>query len=101
LTLQDIKNQFRNGNQKVAIDSCHQLLKKSPKDIELIKLLGKMYGLIGDYKNAIQMNKKAHQLNEFDEEVVYNLAYLERQSLHFVEAKKMDRVFVKAQSRIV
>ena len=88
MTLQDIKDQFRNGNQKVAIDSCNQLLKKSPKDIELIKLLGKMYGLIGDYKNAIQMIKKAHSLNEYDEEVIYNLAYLERQSLHFVEAKK-------------
>jgi len=95
LTLQDIKNQFRNGNQKVAIDSCHQLLKKSPKDIELIKLLGKMYGLIGDYKNAIQMNKKAHHLNECDEEVIYNLAYLERQSLHFVEAKKWVEFLLK------
>jgi predicted O-linked N-acetylglucosamine transferase (SPINDLY family) len=95
LNIQDIKDQFRNGNQKAAIDYCHQLLKKSPKDIELIKLLGKMYGLIGDYKNAVQMNKKAHQLNQYDEEVIYNLAYLERQSLHYVEAKKWIELLLK------
>jgi predicted O-linked N-acetylglucosamine transferase (SPINDLY family) len=97
LTIQDIKDQFRKGNQQAAIDSCHQLLKKTPKNIELIKLLGKMYGLIGDFKSAIQMNKKAHQLNQADEEVIYNLAYLERQSQHYLEAKKWIELLLKKQ----
>ncbi len=95
LTLQDIKEQFRIGNHQQAIELCQQFIKNSPKDFEALKLLGKMHGLTGDNKSAISINKKIYREIPNDSEVIFNLAYLERECLHFVEAQKWLKIFLK------
>ena len=95
MTLEDIKEQFRIGNHQQAIALCLQVIKSFPKDIEASKLLGKMYGLIGDFKNAILVNKKIYRVAPSDSEVIFNLAYLERECSHFVEAQKWLKIFLK------
>ena len=95
LTLQDIKEQFRIGNHQQAIELCQQFIKNSPKDFEALKLLGKMHGLTGDNKSAISINKKIYREIPNDSEVIFNLAYLERECLHFIEAQKWLKIFLK------
>ena len=95
LSLEKIKDQFRTANQEKAIEACKLYLQKSPNNLEALKLLAKMYGVIADYKNAILMSKKYHQLDKDDVEVIYNLAFFERQSLHFQESEKWIKVFLE------
>jgi protein O-GlcNAc transferase len=97
LSLEYVKDQFRAGNQEKAIDACKKFLQQSPSDQEALKLLAKMYGLRGDYKNAILVSKKCHQIYKDDSEVIYNLAFFERQSAHFQEAEKWIKTFLEIQ----
>ena len=57
MSLEKIKDQFRTANQEKAIEACKLYLQKSPNNLEALKLLAKMYGVIADYKNAILMSK--------------------------------------------
>jgi len=95
LRLELIKDEFRNGNHLKAIEACKNLIKTSPKDADVLKLLAKMYGLVDDYKNAILICKKCHDLDPNDSEVIYNLAYFERECLHFYESEKWIKIFLK------
>jgi predicted O-linked N-acetylglucosamine transferase (SPINDLY family) len=95
LRLELIKDEFRNGNHHKAIAACKEFIKASPRDANALKLLAKMYGLILDYKNAILISKKCLDLNQNDSEVIYNLAYFERQISHFYESEKWINIFLK------
>ena len=95
LNLEIIKDLFRSANQEKAINACKIYIQKCPNDLEALKLLAKMYGLIADFKNAILISKKYHQIDKNDSEVIYNLAYFERQSLHFKESERWIKVFLE------
>ena len=95
LSLERIKDQFRTANQEKAIEACKLYLQQSPNNLEALKLLATMYGVIADFKNAILMSKKYHQLDKNDAEVIYNLAFFERQSLHFQESERWIKIFLE------
>ncbi len=59
---------------KLQLDFYEGLLKRTPRDVELLKVMGDLYSKTGDYKNGLEIDRKLARLLPDDPMAHYNLA---------------------------
>ncbi|GEM_PF-6549840 len=67
----DLKNK---GKSHEAVEVLHQGVERYPESSLLYTLLGKIYVEIGDHEKALNLLKRAYELDKFNYQAVENLA---------------------------
>ena len=81
-----LKNLLKEGEFKEAIELGKSLEKKSPNDADLFFIMGSIYYILADAKNALHYLDKAIEIYKYDTETL-----LLKANTHFV-LKEFDKV---------
>lgn len=74
-----IKELFNAGQHEEACQACESLCKKNPKNLEALKLAGKIFGLLGLFSKAQTYLSRAIELAPNDAETIFNLGICHRE----------------------